>query len=157
VHFLSPLYILILRDVTHLEVIFFGPDKKLTPVAQAGAGSYKMSANVNFNVILTRNANSVDDERISVYPVNRDFYQIVYSDNQSGRNWQFDTDYAGLCKYFETLTNSLKYDIIDRYFDVQIQFPMYPALAMPVPTFCSAEFQKTFAEMFDSVMSMEIA
>ena len=116
-----------------------------------------MGANVNFNVILTRNASSVDDEKISVYPLNRDFFQIVYCDNQSGRTWQIETDYAGLCKYFDTLTNSLKYDIIDRYFDVQVQFPMYPALAMPVPTFCSTEFQKTFAEMFDSVMSMEIA
>jgi hypothetical protein len=62
-----------------------------------------------------------------------------------------------VCRYLETLVKSLKYDIIDKYNDIQVQFPMYPVLAMPVDTFCAKDFQKTFAEMFDSVMEMQFS
>jgi len=113
--------------------------------------------NIKFSIILTRNEDPMNDEKIVIMPDmgDDDLYTISYNDLSIPKKWVINTDYAGVCRYFETLVNSLKYDIIDTYKDIQIHFPMYPILAIPVDVFCSNDFQKTIGEMFDSVMEME--
>jgi len=113
-------------------------------------------AELKFYIILTRNDKATDDERVHISAHNPDYFSVSYLVDGK-QKWVIETDYNGLCSYIETLCNSLKYDIIDKWHNIQIQFPMYPILAMPVPVFCGQEFQNTFGKMFDSVLNMDFA
>ena len=106
----------------------------------------------HFTIVLTRDGDSANDDRITVTSYGSDSFTINYVDRYNDRKWSLDTDYDGLCNYIETLASSLKFDVIDGFQDVQIQFPMYPVICMNVGDFCLEPFQETLGKMFDTLL-----
>jgi hypothetical protein len=106
----------------------------------------------NFTIVLTRDSDSANDDRVTVTSYGSTSFTINYVDRFNDRKWNLETDYKGLCNYIETLAASLQFDVIDTFQDVQIQFPMYPVLCMNVPYFCLNAFQETLGKMFDTVL-----
>jgi hypothetical protein len=112
-----------------------------------------MASPIVFRILLTRETGK--DDVIRITPINGaqgDDYLVQYNDTDSKASWVTRMTYDQVGTYLDTLAASLRWDDIDPYTSVNVQFPFFPTLAMSTYEYSTDRFQRRLCEMFDFVM-----